>query len=58
MSQPITTASPGTYLAGEQARRCECLRLSLELLAGRSVHIATIWAIARWLYSGEAEGHE
>jgi hypothetical protein len=51
--QPIIEPQPGAYLTESQAQRCECLRLAFELCAGRSIHIGTISAIARWLYANE-----
>ena len=52
---PIISPAPGGFLDTRQAQRCECLRLTLELVAGRSVPIAVVWAIARWLYSNEVD---
>lgn len=43
---------PGAFLSERQSQRAECLRLALALTSGRSVPIATVAALARWLYDG------
>jgi hypothetical protein len=52
----IVAPQPGAFLSESQAQRAECLRLTFALCAGRSVHIATVWAIARWLYENAPKG--
>jgi hypothetical protein len=50
------TDTPGVYLTSDQARRLRCLAAVLEVCQGRSVHIGTVWAIARWVETGTMDG--
>jgi hypothetical protein len=54
MSSPrLIDPQPGAYLTSDQSRRAEILRLVLELVAGRSVPIGTVWDLARWINNGQ-----
>jgi hypothetical protein len=43
---------PGNYLTERQSQRIACLQAVTDLMAGRGVNHASLWAMARWCYDG------
>lgn len=45
----------GVALTADQARRATCLAVAFALCAGRAVPHDRVWAIARWIETGEVK---
>jgi len=53
LNQNLIDPTPGAYLTVPQSQRAAAFQMVLQLVAGRSVGIDVIWAIARWIYNNE-----
>lgn len=55
MNEIVQHLAETIRLNNDQSRRAMALAVALTLVAGRNVHIDKVWALARWIDTGEVQ---